>query len=151
VFSKPFATGKDYPSWAVAFGLRWQSDSDDSAFGWHGAFDYPTRSQSGFALRLPPQSKISHFETYPEIRRGKPLRDLVKSTAFNFMKQPAKGKFDAAALRQFGDNGFPGFGVNPSQHPNSTLIIFPKYFVRMLPVPTSYTWKAEYCSQLRKP
>jgi LDH2 family malate/lactate/ureidoglycolate dehydrogenase len=28
---------------------------------------------------------------------------LLKSTAFDFMKQPGKGKFDAAALRQFGE------------------------------------------------
>jgi hypothetical protein len=31
--------------------------SGDGAFGWHGAFDCPIRSQSGVALRLPPQSK----------------------------------------------------------------------------------------------
>jgi LDH2 family malate/lactate/ureidoglycolate dehydrogenase len=42
------------------------------------------------------------LKTCPEFQRGKPPGDLLKSTAFDFMKQTGKGKFDAAALRQFG-------------------------------------------------
>ena len=43
---------------------------------------------------------VQHIQRFP---RGKSPGDLLKSTAFDFMKQPGKGKFDAAALRQFGE------------------------------------------------
>ena len=36
--------------------------------------------------------------------RGGPCGNLLKSTSLNFMKQPGNERFDAAALRQFGES-----------------------------------------------